>query len=370
MQSSKKGISYASTGVDYSTMDPVKKLAQEAGEQTAKNLEEAGFKEIHQSRGETAFVWEQGSYYMAHVLECLGSKNLVADEVRKFSGKTHYDAIAQDTVATAVNDLVAVGAKPLVVNAYFSLGDSNWLNDQPRTADLISGWANACNLSGATWGGGETPTIKGVTFPETINLAASCVGIINPKTRLVLGEKLSPGDRILLVESSGIHANGVSLARAIAAKLPEGYATKLSDGVSFGETLLAPTYLYAKLVQDIFELGIDIHYMVNVTGHGWRKLMRASKSLSYVLEQIPPVQGVFDFIQQHCGNSDEEMYSNFNMGTGFAIFVKEADVDKVISAGKKNNLKVWNAGFVQDGEKQVVIGPKKIVFKGDSFQVR
>lgn len=370
MQGTKKGISYASTGVDYSTMDPVKKLAQEAGLQTAKNLTEAGFKEIQESRGETAFVWEQGDIYMAHVLECLGSKNLVADEVRKFSGKTHYDAIAQDTVATAVNDIIAVGAKPLVVNAYFSLGDSNWLNDRERTADLISGWARACDLSGTTWGGGETPTIKGVTYPETINLAASCVGIISPKERLVLGEKLVAGDRILLVESSGIHANGVSLARAIAVKLPEGYASKLPSGVSFGEALLAPTHLYARLIQDVFELGVDIHYLVNVTGHGWRKLMRASKNLSYILEQTPPVDPLFNFIQKHSGNSDKEMYSNFNMSTGFAIFVKEADVNKVITVGEKNNLKIWNAGFVENGEKQVVIKPKNITFKGDSLQVR
>lgn len=362
--------SYSKSGVVYEIMDPVKKLSQQKARETSGNLEGLGFKEVSQSRGETAYVWDQGEYYMASVLECLGSKNLVADETRKITGKTYYDAIAQDTVATAVNDLCSVGAQPLVVNAYFSLGDSNWLSDEARTKDLIEGWAKACNLSGATWGGGETPTIKGVTYPEAINLAASAVGIINPKERLVLGEKIQNGDAIILIESNGIHANGVTLTRQIAEKLPEGYGTKMDDGELFGEALLKPTHLYPKLIAALFEAGIDLHYIVNITGHGFRKLMRADKNFSYNIEEVPPKTPLFEFIQTHAGISDEEMYGTFNMGAGFALYIPEGQAGKASEVASKLNLKSWKAGKVENGEKQVNIKPLNITFKADSLGVR
>src|SRR6185312_3058633 len=116
--------------------------------------------EIAASRGESAYVWEEKDSYRAIVVEGLGTKNLVADETRKFTNKTHYEAIAQDTVAMIVNDLVVVGADPQVVNAYFAIGNSDWFSDNERATDLVEGWAKACEMSGAVWGGGETPTLK------------------------------------------------------------------------------------------------------------------------------------------------------------------------------------------------------------------
>jgi phosphoribosylformylglycinamidine cyclo-ligase len=363
--------SYSKSGVVYEIMDPVKKLSQKKAKETSTNLKGSGFSEISESRGETAYVWDQGDYYMATVLECLGSKNLVADETRKITGKTYYEAIAQDTVATAVNDIVSVGAKPLVVNAYFSLGDSNFLKDEQRTKDLIEGWANACNLSGATWGGGETPTIQGVTYPEVINLAASAVGIIQPKERFTKGEKIQDGDSILLLESSGIHANGITLARQIAKDLDEGYSTKLDDGQLYGEALLKPTHLYAKVVEDFFNQGIEIHYIVNITGHGLRKLMRADKSFTYIIDEISPSSSpLFEFIQNKSGISDEEMYGTFNMGSGLALYIKEEQVQKAQEIALKHNLKSWKAGWVESGEKQVVIKPLNITFSSESLGVR
>lgn len=361
---------YSKSGVVYEIMDPVKKLSQQKAKETSANLEAHGFKEIPNSRGETAYVWDQGEYLMATVLECLGSKNLVADEVRKLSGKTHYDAIAQDTVATAINDLVAVGAKPLVVNAYFSLGDSHFLEDQERTQDLIEGWTKACNLSGAVWGGGETPTIKGVTYPEKINLAASAVGIINPKERLTSGDKIQAGDAILLIESNGIHANGVTLARDIAEKLEEGYGTKLENGETYGEALLKPTHLYAKLMAQLFDAGIHIHYIINITGHGFRKLMRANKDFTYTINEVPPSLPLFEFIQKQSGISDEEMYGTFNMGAGFAVYIPQNQVEKAMEVIKKEGFKSWNAGTVESGEKQVFIKPLNIRFTSESLEVR
>jgi len=368
---SKKPDTYAASGVSYDLMDPFKRLAQLRAKATTKNLSRFGMAEVSASRGESAYVWEEPDSFRAFVIEGLGTKNLVADETRQFSGKTHYDSIAQDTVAMIVNDLIVVGADPQIINAYFAVGDSRWFADEDRVKDLIEGWAQACHLAAAVWGGGETPTLKSIIEPETIDLSGSAVGIIKPKDRLVLGDKLTPGDAIVVIESSGIHANGLTLARAIAAKLPDGYATRLPDGSSYGEALLTPTHIYAGLIQDLFEAGIEIHYMVNITGHGWRKLMRADRELSYKITKLPPVQPVFQFIQKHSRTTDEEMYGNFNMGAGFAIFVPAKQAAAICTiALKKHGFAATIAGRVAAGPRQVSIKQKNIVFHSQTLGVR
>ena len=367
----KDPITYQSTGVNYDAMDPLKRLAQLKAKATAGNLNRFGMKEVAASRGESAFVWEEQDGYRAFVIEGLGTKNRVADETRKITGKTHYEAIAQDTVAMIVNDLIVVGAEPQVVNAYFAVGNSDWFSDEKRARDLVEGWAKACNLAGAVWGGGETPTLKGIIEPDTIDLSGSAIGIIKPKERLTLGNKLTPGDAIFLVESSGIHANGLTLARTIASQLKKGYATPLSDGKSYGESLLAPTHIYACLIRDYFEAGIDIHYMVNITGHGWRKLMRANRNLSYIVEQVPKPQPLFKFIQEQSRNDDQEMYGNFNMGAGFAVFMPENDVTLAQKiALSKYKWSSQQTGYVKDGKRQVIIKPKGVVYKSKQLGVR
>jgi phosphoribosylformylglycinamidine cyclo-ligase len=366
----KKTISYSSTGVDYSVMDPLKRLAQQMGKQTSKNLLNFGAEAVEESRGESAFVWEEDGVYRAFVIEGLGTKSLVADEIIKITGKNHYESIAQDTVAMIVNDIITVGAIPQIINAYFASGGPDWFADTKRTDALVAGWAKACQLAGVTWGGGETPGLKGIINPNTIDLAGACIGIIKPRDRLTLGDKLIPGDAILFIESSGIHANGLSLARAVAEKLPEGYATKLPDGTMYGESLLIPTYIYVNLIKDLFDNGLDIHYMANITGHGFRKLMRANKDLTYLITQLPLVPPIFDFIKKQSDSSDEDMYGNFNMGAGFAVYLPADEVDQAIAIAAKNNLKAWNGGVVQEGPKQVIIKPKNITFGSETLGVR
>ncbi len=371
---SKTQDSYSKSGVDYSKMDPIKVLAQKNARATAGQLKSHGMTEIKASRGESAYVWEEPASYRALVVEGLGTKNLIADAMRavtkKTSGKTYYDQIAQDTIAMIVNDLVVVGALPQVVNAYFAVGDSNWLSDEQRAADLINGWAAACKKSGATWGGGETPTLKGIVDPKTIDLGGSAVGIIKPKKNLVLGDKLAAGDKIVLIESSGIHANGVTLIRSLAEKNPQLYRKKMKDGRLFGEALLAPSHLYVKLVRNLQQEKIIPHYMVNITGHGWRKLMRATKAFTYHMDYVPTPPEEFNILQQTANLSDEEMYGNYNMGAGFAVYVSAKQADKVVAIAKKSGLKAWVAGTVQKGPKQVIIAEKNIIFAGESLGVR
>lgn len=364
---------YASSGVDYSAMDPIKVLAQQKAKETANNLGNFRASEMTASRGESAYVWEDGAVYRSLVIEGLGTKNLVADEVRKFTDKTYYDTIAQDTIAMIVNDLIVVGALPQVVNAYFAIGDSNWMKDEQRATDLINGWAAVCQAIGATWGGGETPTLKDVINPETIDLAGSALGVIDPKERLVLGDKLTAGDSIVLIESSGIHANGITFIRSLATKNPDIYKAELPDGRSFGEAILTPTHLYVALVRELMEASLDLHYMVNITGHGWRKLMRATKEFSYVMHEVPPVQPEFTFMQEQAGADLQEMYGNFNMGAGFAVYVPAEQAERVVEIATKHGLKAWAAGAVEEGPKEVRITTPEaagIRFAGDSLEVR
>lgn len=365
-----KSITYSQVGDNYDTKDPIKKLAQNAAKDTGKNLKKRGFEEVTDSRGESAYVWKQNDVYMASVIEGLGTKNLVADEMRKITGKTYYDNIAHDTVATIINDLVSVGATPLVIHAYWAIEDNSWLADKQRMKDLISGWKNACDLAGVSWGGGETATMKQIVEKEVCELGGSAVGIISSKKRLLIDTKLQEGDRILLLKSNGINANGLSLARAVARRCEQGYAEKLSDGTMFGEAILTRTNIYADLIQELLNEGIGIHYISNITGHGIRKIMRARPNFSYIIEHIFDPQTLFLFIREHAGLDDYEMYQTYNMGQDYAIFLPEKDIKKAQEIVKKHGFESLDAGYVEEGEKQVIIKPKNIVFKGQTLDLR
>ncbi len=366
----KKSSAYSRSGVNYNKIDPVKKLAQQAALSTAKYLKE----EITETRGESAYVWSfcsaQDKKYMASVIEGLGTKNLVADEMRKTTGKTYYDNIGYDTVSSIINDLVSVGAKPLTIHAYWAVGSSNWFDDTKRASDLVKGWKKACDDSEMSWGGGETPALSGIINPDTIDLGGSAVGIIKNKKQLLLDKNLRAGDRIILLQSNGINMNGLSLARLIAKKLPQGYGTKMSNGKLYGEALLKKSNIYAKLIQSLFAAGVEIHYISNITGHGLRKVMRGKPALTYVIEKLFKPQEEFLFMQKHGKLTDREMYETFNMGQDYAIFVPQRSVAKALKIIQKAGFKGADAGYVERGEKKVILEEKNIVFEGSSLNVR
>lgn len=366
----RKTITYSQAGVNYESLDPAKKLALAAGLSTSVHLKEYGFEEIEDTRGEAAFVWKQGSTLMAAVTESLGTKNLVADAMRKITGKTYYDVIGYDSVASIVNDLSSVGAKPLVVHAFWAVGDSSWFDDTQRIRDLVKGWKAACDDTGATWGGGETPSYNDIVSKETIGLGGSSVGIIKNKKRLLRDINLRAGDRIILIRSNGINANGLSLARAVAKKLPKGYATKLPSGKLFGEAILTKTHIYAKLVQSLLDSSVNLHYISNITGHGLRKVMRARQSFTYVLEKLFEPQELFPLIMKYAGSDEYGMYHTYNMGQDYALFLPQRDVKKALGIVKKCGFEGIDAGSVDKGDKQVIILPKNITFKGASLDLR
>ncbi|HJV97119.1 MAG TPA: AIR synthase-related protein [Albitalea sp.] len=363
-------LSYEQAGVNYDLIDPLKVAAQRAAAATGAHLAAHGFSEVKASRGESAYVVDVGPFYIASIVECLGSKALVADEMHKLTGKSYYDSIAQDTIAMAINDLITVGATPLVVQAYWAAGGSEWFADAQRAKALVDGWKRACDVCRVAWGGGETPALAGIVADGRIDLAASCTGLINPKERLSVGDKLGVGDAIVLLASSGIHANGLSLARKLVERLPQGYLTPVQPGLSYGDALLAPTVLYSPVTEALYQAGITPHYCANITGHGWRKLLRHPATHTYRIHTVPEVTPVLKFIQQHAQQDDREAYSTLNMGAGFALFVRADEAQHCVEVARSQGVQACIAGRIEAGPKKLVIEPLAIEFGDDALQLR
>jgi phosphoribosylformylglycinamidine cyclo-ligase len=367
-----KHDAYAAAGVDYGAMDPGKVRAQRAAAATARWLTARSAAEVEASRGESAYVIELPDRYLSMVTEALGTKNLVADAVRPILGRSFYDHIARDTVATILNDLCSVGGSPLAITAYWGSGSSAWFEDAARMADLTDGWAAACNEARCAWGGGETQALTGMIEPSTLVLGGSAVGNV-AKDQLLVGSKLQPGDVMLGARSTGIHANGLSLARKLATEQPKGYETLVPGDAKkrcLGEVLLDPSPLYGPILEALQQQSIQLHYAAHVTGHGWRKLMRAAGSFSYVVDKIPEVPPVLRLLSELAKMDDAEAYGTFNMGLGYVFFVAEADATRAIATAKSAGTELLRIGHVEAGPKRVRIEPLGIAFDDASLQIR
>jgi phosphoribosylformylglycinamidine cyclo-ligase len=353
---------YASAGVDYATLDAGKRLALTEALGTSGALAAHGGRALDVSRGEPAFVFELGDRTLAFVMEGLGTKAVASRQVAEQLGLNRFDAVAYDTVAAIVNDLCCVGALPLVVNAYFATGSSDWYRNAEWHAALVKGWSRACADAGAAWGGGESPSLPGLVSPEEIELAGSAIGALPDGRSPILGQDLSPGDEIVMVASSGLHANGASLARMIAERLPDGYATALPSGRAYGDALLDPSILYAKLVGALAEADVPVSYLSHVTGHGLLKLMRPSRDLTYRITALPPVPEVLAFLAEQAEMDAHAAYSTLNMGSGFAVYTAAGSGERVVEIARGLGHDALIAGQVEDGSRQVVVEPIGVVY--------
>lgn len=364
---------YDGTLFRYEGLDGFKRVASEAAAQTAGNMALNGLVEESASRGESAQVWREGEELKAGLTEGLGSKNLVADEVDKANpeGESKYRYIAQDSMAMIVNDLAVVGARPEVFWMHMAVGSDSWFAIERRARALVEGTRDVCNELQMTWLGGETPGLKGMVYPEAAIISGTVIGRIGPEERYIRGTDVEAGDRVFMLPSSGIHANGLTDARGLADRLPNGYDTELPDGSKFGETLLTPTHLYVKFVQAALDEGIKIKRLENMTGHGWRKIMRGPNDFTYRMTQTAPRMPIFDFLQEQYGVSDEEMYRIYNMGAGFAVYVAPEFVQPLSDIAADLGFGgAWDAGGVETGPKQVIVEPLDLVLAGATLAVR
>ena len=361
---------YASAGVNYELLDAAKRLALAQALETTGLLGHRGGSGIDASRGEPAFVFELGDHTLALVLECLGTKSVIARQYLDAGGPDRFQDIGYDAVAAVVNDLCCVGALPLVVNAYFAAGSSGWQHDPSgRFFSLVTGWRHACETAGAAWGGGETPSLAGIVFPEEIDIAGAAVGEIPSGRAPILGQELAPGDQIVLIASAGLHANGASLARALASELPGEYLTRLPSGRRYGDALLDATVIYAPLVELLLQRNVPVTYLSHITGHGLRKVMRAKRELTYRIHSLPPVPEVLQFMVEHTGMNCGEAYGTFNMGAGFAVFCSAGSGHNVTEAASEVGMTGIIAGSVEAGARRVIIEPLEITYETDELHL-
>jgi len=360
---------YRSAGVDYETLDAGKRSALSEALATSGLLSAAGGRALDESRGEPAFVFEAGGRLMAFVVEGLGTKSIIARQVEEELGVRRFGNVAYDTVAAIVNDLCCVGALPLVVNAYFATGASEWYSRQDRHEDLLAGWREACVDAGATWGGGESPSLPGLVSGEDIELAGSAVGMVPEGRAAILGAGLGAGDEIVLVASNGLHANGASLARSVASRLSGGYGTPLPSGRSFGEALLDRSVLYVGLVRSLVASPVEVHYLSHITGHGLLKLMRPRRELTYRVSWLPEVPEVLSFLVEQADMTPAAAYTTFNMGSGFAVYCAAGAGDQVVRLATELGLSAGVAGVVEDGPRRVLLEPVDVVYESDAMDL-
>lgn len=365
-------LTYESSGVDYGPLDAFKRACQVAAGTTSGALAAHGMSEPKEIRGESAYLIETPTEYWAHVEEGLGTKNLVADAVQRETGACFYRAIGIDTVATIVNDLITTGALPVAVAMHAGVGDTDWFKDGRRASELAAGFAEGCRQAGAVWSGGETPALRDIIVPGTIVLAGSAIGRIAPKPLRVQGDVVA-GDAIVLLASSGVQTNGLTLCRKLAGQLKAGYQTRLASGRAYGEALLAPSVIYAGFVAGLQRAGVRAHYLAHITGHGWRKIMRLPAALVYRIEDVgPEAPEVFRFLMEAGPVTAEEAYGTFNMGAGFAAYVAEKDVAAVLAVAKEGGYVAWRAGtVVKEGDRKAVEIPSLgLRYDGSTLQVR
>jgi phosphoribosylformylglycinamidine cyclo-ligase len=371
-----KTIEYA---VDYDAVDPVKRLFQGLGAETSVPSG-LGLEELPGCRGESVHIVRRGDLCFGSLIEGLGTRGLVADAIYNKTGISHYRSIGRSAAETIFNDLATSGIQPVACFMYLSAGSNEVFTDMRKMEDLGRGWQDACLAENAAWGGGETPMLRDLVSPGAFEIAGSTWGIMSAPQQPITSKSIREGDCIIGITSSGIHDNGLTLARDITTeRLQElGYDTPIGGGQTFGQALMEPTMIYGPVIRKLRDMGIEIDAAVNITGHGLAKLARAEQPFDYVVEDLPDPHAVFPFIQKEAGLSAEKMYSKFNMGVGFAVITRKERAREVIETtesmiGKTSGRRTaWLLGSVEKaatGKKRVLL-PNGIIFTEKDVAVR
>jgi phosphoribosylformylglycinamidine cyclo-ligase len=362
-------VSYESAGVDYDVLDAGKRHSLAQALLTSGLAAGRGARAVDASRGEPAFLFRLGDTHLAMVLECLGTKSVIARQYQELTGVNRFDWIGIDTVAAVVNDLICVGALPLTVNAYFATGAASWYQVAGRHEALSRGFREGCELAGAIWGGGESPTLSGIIESDEIDLAGCGVGHVPAGHEPLLSDGIEAGDEIVLVPSTGLHTNGATLAR-LAAQRAGGLGATLADGTTVGDALLAPSAIYVGLMEQMLHSGLKLSYASHITGHGLRKVMRPDRELTYRITQLPPVPPVLEWIRTTLDLPDAQAYGTFNMGAGFAVYCRPGQGAEVVAVAARSGHEALVAGTVEPGPRRVVLEPVGVTFGSEELRLR
>jgi phosphoribosylformylglycinamidine cyclo-ligase len=302
-------------------------------------------------------VIDIGGIALAICTDGVGSKSIIAQMMNS------YDTIGIDCVAMNVNDAICVGARPVSMVDYIAIEKA----DADILGAIAIGLAEGAKQAGVSISGGEIAPLKDVV--RGFDLVGMAVGIV-PLDRIITGRDLAPGDVIIGLESSGIHSNGLTLARHV---LFERAGLSIDHvfpelGIPLGEELLRPTLIYVPEILDIIKNIPTIKALINITGDGLLNLPRVDAKVGFLIDDLPPVPAVFRLIQQ-CGAVDNsEMFEVFNMGVGFCVLVSEKDADPALAILQQHGRRARVIGrVIEDEAKGVHLPNERLIGHGKSF---
>ena len=269
------------------------------------------------SVGHFAGLVDFGEHALALTTDGVGTKMLVADEEKDWS------TVGIDCIAMNVNDLYVMNVEPIAFVDYIAT-DRLSVEKMAQIGIGLNEGARQANIDIV---GGETASLRGLV--NGLDLAGTCMGM-QAKEKIITGEKIRPGDAIIGVPSTGIHSNGLSLARRIVEKYA-AYDKRLKNGKTLGEELLTPTRIYHESLH--VAATCTVHGMCHITGGGLLNFLRLCQFGFRFETPIRPPE-IFSWMQETGKISTVEMYRTFNMGMGFAYVVPPAGVAAVLNTVK------------------------------------
>jgi phosphoribosylformylglycinamidine cyclo-ligase len=293
----------------------------------------------------------------------VGSKLLVAQLMDT------YDTIGIDCVAMNANDILCVGARPLSLVDYLAVQAP----EARLLEELGKGLYEGAKQANITIAGGElaqiAEMIKGVRDGYAFDLAATCVGTV-PLDGILVGQDIHPGDVLIGLASTGIHSNGLTLARRVlldqAGLRVDQHVPEL--GRLLGEELLVPTRIYVREVCAMLDAQLPIKALLHITGDGLLNLRRVQAPMGFVIEQLPEPQPIFRLIQARGRVSEAEMYQVFNMGLGFCVVTTPSAAAQVHAITRQHGVATYDLGHaVADPERRIWMKPKHVVSAGNTF---
>ena len=266
-----------------------------------------------------------------------------------------HDTVGIDCVAMCVNDIICCGARPLFFLDYIACGK----NIPERIADIVKGVCDGCVQSGAALIGGETAEMPGFYPEDEYDLAGYCTGVVD-RDRIIDNKRMTEGDIMIALPSSGVHSNGFSLVRRVfGIGERDDIFSPCSDldGASIAETLLTPTKIYVKPVLAMLEK-VDCKGISHITGGGFYENIPRSipdglgAKIDRAALRIPPI---FSLIAR-TGNIDErDMFNTFNMGVGMCVTVARDDADEALRILRENGEDAYIMGEIVKSEEKVIL---------------
>jgi phosphoribosylformylglycinamidine cyclo-ligase len=361
--------------VNYSVLDQVKLACIEASKKTLNFASRYGHI-INKSLGASAncFSLNTAKFPNEMTLSLIPEGLGTADDAHPLDWTAEEELvfwknIAFKTLSCISNDAASSGLQTILVGLYLPTSTPETVFTNSFLKGFLEGFIEACAVVGCVYASGETPQLKTKIQADKIDIAGSGFSIKPDFVGTVSEAGVQNNDFIVLVESSGPHENGFTTLRSLASKLPAGYRTKLPSGVEYWKAANVASKLYTPLVMKILEEGISPTGIEHITGHGWQKIMRSSKSLEYHIEQNLPILEIFNFVQEKLSISSQELFSIFNCGTGLALFFSNLkDAERAVAIANECSINALVAGQVKSSNaRKVLIKKEKVTLDGKEF---